>query len=112
MIKDKKGVVKHFYKESEANNYSENHESPDELNWDTIEEIHVRTLELLTLHNPIRVISKVLNVSGEEFTRVLKILENNNLVKNCGKNWLDKYACDRYEITPYGEIILNRELEK
>lgn len=102
--------IKHFNSQAAANNYSDNHKNPEELIWDTIEEIHIRTLELLTLHNPIKVIFRVLQISKKEFNKVLNILKNNNLIKNEGRNFM--YNQTIYEITPYGEKILNKELGK
>lgn len=99
-----------FATEQTAEFYIERHPRPNDLICYNLEEIHMRILQLIQMNNYISVIAKVINISDEEFNKILKVLSENDLVKNMGRNWLDKFECDRYEIMPKGEAILKREL--
>lgn len=120
--KDTLSKNRNFYTEKEAQDYIENHPRPEDL-ITTIDEgyskmkkeqsekkqelliAHIKVLELISLENNPKAMTKVLKMSKIKFdTEIIENLKFQGLIKKKDKeNW---------ELTNKGEGVLRHQLEK
>ncbi len=89
--------------EEDSHTCAENHSNPDALLF--LNEKYIDTLELIQLNNHPKGIRKVI---GDQYDEIIKFLKEQRLIIFIGKNWMDNFSEDCYEISRRGDLILTR----